>query len=88
MASRGEGEGRADRAPPLSVKLCPKDEASGITMVLQIIFLKWGHCLQDHRLKNWPPASLHQIGATVHIPMDLAIDAARDADPETNLLGP
>ena len=38
--------------------------------------------------KNWPPESLHQIRATVHVPTDLAIDAELSADPYTNLLGP
>ena len=37
---------------------------------------------------NWPPPRLHQIGAMVHVPMDLAIDAALAYEPYTNLLGP
>ena len=36
---------------------------------------------------NCPPASLHQIGATVHVPTNLVIDTALAADPETDLLG-
>ena len=35
---------------------------------------------------NWPLESLHQIGATVHVLMDLSIDAALAADQDTNLL--
>ena len=37
---------------------------------------------------NWPLASLHQIGATVHVSTDLAIDAPLAADLETDLLRP
>ena len=37
---------------------------------------------------NWPSASLHQIGATSHVPTDLAVDTALASNPDTNLLGP
>ena len=36
---------------------------------------------------NLPPSSLHQIGATFHIPTDMTIDAVLAADPDTNLIG-
>ena len=37
---------------------------------------------------NWSPETLHQIGATIYVPTDLAIYAALAADPDTDLLGP
>ena len=38
--------------------------------------------------ENWPPTSLHHIGATVQVPIDLSIDATLAANPDTKLLGP
>ena len=37
---------------------------------------------------NWPPASPHQIGDTVHVPKDLSKVAALISNPDTNLIGP
>ena len=37
---------------------------------------------------NWQTASLNQIRATVHVCVDLAIDAELAADPDIDLLGP
>ena len=37
---------------------------------------------------NWLTASLHQIGATVHVPVTQAIDAALAVNPNLDLLGP
>ena len=53
VASRGEGEGRADCAPPLSVQLCPKDGTDGVTLVWQILFIEGGNYLREHRLRKF-----------------------------------
>ena len=37
---------------------------------------------------NWKTASLHQIGSTVHVLTDLAIDAALSLEPDEDLLVP
>ena len=37
--------------------------------------------------RNLPLASLHQIGYTVYIPTDLAINTALEVDTDINLLG-
>ena len=37
---------------------------------------------------NWLPEILHQIRSLVHVPMELSINIALDADQDTNLMGP